>query len=192
MNQNLSDEQRISLIAEHYKAIIELIGEDTGREGLVKTPIRAAKALWYLTSGYRTTPSAVMQQALFTHDGSQMIVVRDIEFYSLCEHHVLPFFGTISVGYLPKGKIIGLSKLARCVEVLARRLQVQERLTAQLCREVERELGAAGVMVVCRARHLCMQMRGVEKQESSTVTTYYEGRFAEDASLRAEFLNAIR
>ena len=147
MNQNLSDEQRISLIAEHYKAIIELIGEDTGREGLVKTPIRAAKALWYLTSGYRTTPSAVMQQALFTHDGSQMIVVRDIEFYSLCEHHVLPFFGTISVGYLPQGKIIGLSKLARCVEVLARRLQVQERLTAQLCREVERELGAAGVMV---------------------------------------------
>lgn len=192
MNQNLSDEQRISLIAEHYKAIIELIGEDTGREGLVKTPIRAAKALWYLTSGYRTTPSAVMQQALFTHDGSQMIVVRDIEFYSLCEHHVLPFFGTISVGYLPQGKIIGLSKLARCVEVLARRLQVQERLTAQLCREVERELGAAGVMVVCRARHLCMQMRGVEKQESSTVTTHYEGRFAEDASLRTEFLNAIR
>lgn len=192
MNQNLSDEQRISLIAKHYKAIIELIGEDTGREGLVKTPIRAAKALWYLTSGYRTTPSAVMQQALFTHDGSQMIVVRDIEFYSLCEHHVLPFFGTISVGYLPQGKIIGLSKLARCVEVLARRLQVQERLTAQLCREVERELGAAGVMVVCRARHLCMQMRGVEKQESSTVTTHYEGRFAEDASLRAEFLNAIR
>lgn len=192
MNQNLSDEQRINLIADHYKAIIELIGEDCTREGLAKTPVRAAKALWYLTSGYRRTPAEVMQQALFTHDGSQMIVVRDIEFYSLCEHHVLPFFGIISVGYLPQGKIIGLSKLARCVDVLARRLQVQERLTAQLCREVGIELGAAGVMVVCRARHLCMQMRGVEKQDASTVTTHAEGRFADDASLRAEFLNAIR
>ena len=120
-----------------------------------------------------------------------MIVVRDIEFYSLCEHHILPFFGTISVGYLPNGKIIGLSKLARCVEVFARRLQVQERLTAELCREVERELGADGVMVVCRARHLCMQMRGVEKQNATTVTTHAEGRFATDAGLRAEFLQAI-
>ncbi|MDE6270751.1 MAG: GTP cyclohydrolase I FolE, partial [Muribaculaceae bacterium] len=151
-----------------------------------------AKAMWYATSGYRRTPAEVMQQALFTHDGSEMIVVRDIEFYSLCEHHMLPFFGTISVGYLPQGKIIGLSKLARCVEVLARRLQVQERITAQLCREVEEQVGAAGVMVHCRARHLCMQMRGVEKQESSTVTIHAEGRFRNDVALRAEFLNAIR
>lgn len=192
MYQNLSDEERINLLAEHYKAIIELIGEDPGREGLVKTPIRAAKAMWYATSGYRRTPADVMQQALFTHDGSEMIVVRDIEFYSLCEHHMLPFFGTISVGYLPQGKIIGLSKLARCVEVLARRLQVQERITAQLCHEVEAQVGATGVMVHCRARHLCMQMRGVEKQDSSTVTIHSEGRFRDDVALRAEFLNAIR
>ena len=191
MNENLTAEERIERIASHISEIIELLGEDGSREGLVKTPVRAAKALWFLTSGYRTKPEGVMQQALFAHDGSQMIVVRDIEFYSLCEHHILPFFGTISVGYLPNGKIIGLSKLARCVEVFARRLQVQERLTAELCREVERELGADGVMVVCRARHLCMQMRGVEKQNATTVTTHAEGRFATDAGLRAEFLQAI-
>lgn len=191
MNENLTAEERIERIASHISEIIELLGEDGSREGLVKTPVRAAKALWFLTSGYRTKPEDVMQQALFAHDGSQMIVVRDIEFYSLCEHHILPFFGTISVGYLPNGKIIGLSKLARCVEVFARRLQVQERLTAELCREVERELGADGVMVVCRARHLCMQMRGVEKQNATTVTTHAEGRFATDAGLRAEFLQAI-
>ena len=191
MNENLTAEERIERIASHISEIIELLGEDGSREGLVRTPVRAAKALWFLTSGYRTKPEDVMQQALFAHDGSQMIVVRDIEFYSLCEHHILPFFGTISVGYLPNGKIIGLSKLARCVEVFARRLQVQERLTAELCREVERELGADGVMVVCRARHLCMQMRGVEKQNATTVTTHAEGRFATDAGLRAEFLQAI-
>lgn len=191
MNENLTAEERIERIASHISEIIELLGEDGSREGIVKTPVRAAKALWFLTSGYRTKPEDVMQQALFAHDGSQMIVVRDIEFYSLCEHHILPFFGTISVGYLPNGKIIGLSKLARCVEVFARRLQVQERLTAELCREVERELGADGVMVVCRARHLCMQMRGVEKQNATTVTTHAEGRFATDAGLRAEFLQAI-
>ncbi|MDE6452873.1 MAG: GTP cyclohydrolase I FolE [Muribaculaceae bacterium] len=191
MNSNLTDDERIGLIAGHISEIISLIGEDTDREGLVKTPMRAAKALWFLTSGYRTEPAEVMQQALFAHDGSQMIVVRDIEFYSLCEHHMLPFFGTISVGYIPDGKIIGLSKLARCVEVFARRLQVQERITAQLCREVERQLGASGVMVVCRARHLCMQMRGVEKQNATTVTTHAEGRFATDAALRAEFLQAV-
>ena len=190
-NQNLTAEERVERIAGHISEIISLIGEDNEREGLVKTPMRAAKALWFLTQGYRTRPEEVMQQALFTHDGSQMIVVRDIEFYSLCEHHMLPFFGTISVGYLPNGKIIGLSKLARCVEVFARRLQVQERITAELCRAVGRELDAEGVMVVCRARHLCMQMRGVEKQNATTVTTHAEGRFANDAALRAEFLQAI-
>ena len=188
---DLTAEERVERIAGHISEIISLIGEDTEREGLVKTPVRAAKALWFLTQGYRTRPEEVMQQALFTHDGSQMIVVRDIEFYSLCEHHMLPFFGTISVGYIPNGRIIGLSKVARCVEVFARRLQVQERITAELCRAVEKELDAKGVMVVCRARHLCMQMRGVEKQDSSTVTTHSEGLFAEDAGLRAEFMQAI-
>ena len=190
--QQLTDEQRIELIAGHMGEIISLLGDDCSREGLVKTPMRAAKALWYATNGYRTSPSEAMQQALFAHDGSQMIVVRDIEFYSLCEHHVLPFFGTISVGYLPDGKIVGLSKLARCVEAVARKLQVQERITAEVCREVQRALGARGVMVVCRARHLCMQMRGVEKQQAETVTTHSEGLFATDPTLRAEFLAAIR
>ncbi|MDE6286285.1 MAG: GTP cyclohydrolase I FolE [Muribaculaceae bacterium] len=189
--EKLSDEERIERIAGHMEAIIGLLGDDTSREGLVKTPVRAAKALWYLTSGYRTDASKVMQQALFAHDGSQMIVVRDIEFYSLCEHHVLPFFGTVSIGYLPQGKIVGLSKLARCVEAVARKLQVQERITADLCRSVMRELDAAGVMVVCRARHLCMQMRGVEKQIAVTVNSHAEGRFSTDRVLRAEFLQAI-
>lgn len=191
INENLTPEERVERIAGHFSEIISLLGEDTSREGLVKTPMRAAKALWYVTKGYRESAEDVMRQAMFEHDGSQMIVVRDIEFYSLCEHHMLPFFGTISLGYLPKGRIIGLSKLARCVEVFARRLQVQERLTAEVCRAVQREIGAEGVMAVCRARHLCMQMRGVEKQSSSTVTTHAEGLFATDAALRAEFLQAI-
>lgn len=192
MIENLSDEERVERIAGHIGEIISLIGEDGTREGLVKTPMRAAKALWFITSGYRAKAEDMMQQALFTHEGSQMIIVRDIEFYSLCEHHVLPFFGTISIGYLPSGRIIGLSKLARCVEVFARRLQVQERLTSEVCRAVAHELGAEGVMVTCRARHLCMQMRGVEKQEATTVTTHAEGRFADDAALRAEFFQAVR
>lgn len=191
MNENLTPEERVERIAGHLSEIISLLGEDTSREGLVKTPMRAAKALWYVTKGYRESAEEVMHQALFEHEGSQMIVVRDIEFYSLCEHHMLPFFGTISVGYLPKGKIVGLSKIARCVEVFARRLQVQERLTAEVCCAVEREIGAEGVMVVCRARHLCMQMRGVAKQNADTVTTHAEGRFAADAALRAEFMQAI-
>jgi GTP cyclohydrolase I len=191
MIENLSDEERVERIAGHIGEIISLIGEDGTREGLVKTPMRAAKALWFITSGYRAKAEDMMQQALFTHEGSQMIIVRDIEFYSLCEHHMLPFFGTISIGYLPSGRIIGLSKLARCVEVFARRLQVQERLTSEVCRAVAHELGAEGVMVTCRARHLCMQMRGVEKQEA-TVTTHAEGRFADDAALRAEFFQAVR
>ena len=192
MIENLSDEERVERIAGHIGEIISLIGEDGTREGLVKTPMRAAKALWFITSGYRAKAEDMMQQALFTHEGSQMIIVRDIEFYSLCEHHMLPFFGTISIGYLPSGRIIGLSKLARCVEVFARRLQVQERLTSEVCRAVAHELGAECVMVTCRARHLCMQMRGVEKQEATTVTTHAEGRFADDAALRAEFFQAVR
>ena len=187
----MTDSERIEKVAEHMGEIIRLLGEDTSREGLVKTPVRAAKALWFLTSGYRANPAEVMQQALFEHEGSQMIIVRDIEFYSMCEHHVLPFFGTISIGYIPDGKIVGLSKLARLVNVYARRLQVQERLTAQVCDEVYRTLGAKGVIVYCSAEHLCMKMRGVEKQNSATTTTHYVGRFADDPALRAEFFAAI-
>lgn len=190
--QNLSDQERIDSVAEHISAIIGLLGEDVEREGLLKTPQRAAKALWFLTSGYRADASAVMEQALFEHEGSNMIIVKDIEFYSMCEHHILPFFGKVSIGYIPDGKIVGLSKLARIVNVFARRLQVQERFTAQLCEEVRKTLGAKGVMVICNGEHLCMKMRGVEKQHSSTTTTHYNGVFATDSSLRAEFFNSLR
>ena len=188
----LTDEERVSQIAQHIESIIGLLGEDCSREGLQKTPVRAAKALWFLTSGYRSDPRAVMEQALFEHDGSQVIIVKNIEFYSMCEHHILPFFGKISIGYVPAGKIVGLSKLARIVNVYARRLQVQERLTSEICDSVKKTLGAAGVIVVCEGEHLCMKMRGVEKQDSSTATVHYNGVFENDPSLRAEFLAAIR
>lgn len=183
--------ERINQIAGHLHAILELIGEDTQREGLAKTPLRAAKALWYLTQGYRQQPAEVLEQAIFEYAGSKMVIVKDIEFYSMCEHHILPFFGTVSIGYLPGEKMIGLSKLARLVNVYARRLQVQERLTAQIAKTVCDTLGARGVIVVCNAQHLCMKMRGVEKQDASTTTTDYVGAFAEDAQLRREFFDAL-
>lgn len=182
----------ISEIAAHYEAILKLIGEDPSREGLLKTPLRAARALWYSTSGTRSEePADVMRQALFTHEGSQMVVVRDIEFYSLCEHHILPFFGTVSIGYIPDGRIVGLSKLARVVNTVARKLQVQERMTAEICKAVEDALHPHGVIAVCRASHLCMQMRGVEKQLSSTVTTHYTKLFNDNVALREEFFRLI-
>lgn len=187
----VDDNRNIELIAGHIEEIIKLLGEDCIREGLLKTPIRSAKALYYLTSGYRANVDAVVHQALFEHEGSQIVMVKNIEFYSMCEHHILPFFGNISIGYIPDGKIIGLSKVARLVNVFARRLQVQERLTAQVCREVERIVGAKGVMVVCDAHHLCMKMRGVEKQDSTTSTMDYVGAFAEDPALREEFMRLL-
>jgi len=190
MDQN-AEQQRIEAIASHIESIIELIGEDAAREGLERTPVRAAKALWYLTSGYRKSADKVLGQALFEHEGSQIVTVKDIEFYSLCEHHVLPFFGKISVGYVPDGKIVGLSKIARIVDVYARRLQVQERFTAQIADEVRRLTGSKGVIAVCSGEHLCMKMRGVEKQHAATTTIHYNGVF-EDASLRAEFLAMIK
>ncbi|MDE5704571.1 GTP cyclohydrolase I FolE [Muribaculum sp.] len=182
----------IEELARHYRAIIELIGENPDREGLRKTPLRAAKALYYATQGYRQDASSIMNQAIFEYAGSRMIIVRDIEFYSFCEHHILPFFGKISVGYIPDGNMIGLSKLARVVNVYARRLQVQERLTAEVTKVISKTLGAKGVIVVCRAEHLCMKMRGVEKQDSSTTTIDYDGVFAEDTALRQEFLSLIK
>ena len=187
----VDDDRNIELIAGHIEEIIKLMGEDCTREGLLKTPIRSAKALYYLTSGYRANVDAVVHQALFEHEGSQIVMVKNIEFYSMCEHHILPFFGNISIGYIPDGKIIGLSKVARLVNVFARRLQVQERLTAQVCREVERIVGAKGVMVVCDAHHLCMKMRGVEKQDSTTSTMDYVGAFAKDPALREEFMRLL-
>ncbi|MBD5233689.1 MAG: GTP cyclohydrolase I FolE [Bacteroidales bacterium] len=189
---NHADDKRVAQIAEHISAIIGLLGEDVTREGLVKTPVRAAKALCYLTSGYSDDAAPLMEQALFAHEGSQLIVVKDIEFYSMCEHHILPFFGKVSIGYIPDGKIVGLSKLARIVNVFARRLQVQERFTSQICDAVRETLGAKGVIVTCSGEHLCMKMRGVEKQHSATTTMHYNGVFGDDASLRAEFFAAIK
>ncbi|MCM1369615.1 MAG: GTP cyclohydrolase I FolE [Candidatus Amulumruptor caecigallinarius] len=178
----------VEQIASHYEAILRLIGEDPKREGLLKTPVRAAKALLDITSGYRGDPLAVARQAVFEHAGSRMVIVKDIEFYSMCEHHILPFFGKVNIGYIPDGKMIGLSKLARIVDNFAHRLQVQERLTAQVCSLLSEAMPTKGVIVSCSAQHLCMKMRGVEKQDSSTVTYDYNGVFESDLSLRDEFL----
>lgn len=190
-SNSTTNEEVVAKIASHYEAILKLIGEDTTREGLVKTPVRAAKALLYATGGYRKNIDEIVNGAVFTHEGSRMIIVRDIEFYSFCEHHILPFFGKISIGYIPDGKIIGLSKVARIVDMFARRLQVQERLTEQVCTELKKILNAEGVIARCEAEHLCMKMRGVEKQESRTVTLDYNGIFAHDTTLRNEFLSSL-
>lgn len=186
------DSERIEQMAAHIRALIELMGDDPTREGLVKTPVRAAKALLYATRGYRQNGGEVMRQAIFEYAGSQMVVVKDIEFYSMCEHHILPFFGRVSIGYLPDGKMIGLSKLARLVDVYAHRLQVQERLTAQVCEDVMKSLHACGAIVLCNGEHLCMKMRGVEKQHSSTTTVHYTGAFADELRLREEFYQALK
>ena len=186
------EQERIEAIAGHYREILKLVGEDPTREGLLKTPMRAAKAMWFVTQGYRQRPEEILEQAIFDYAGSRMVVVRDIEVYSMCEHHILPFFGTVSIGYIPNGNMIGLSKLPRLVNAVARRLQVQERLTAEICETLRRTLSAHGVIVECRAQHLCMQMRGVEKQLSSTVTIDYNGLFATDPTLRREFFDTLR
>lgn len=186
-----SDQDRIDQIATHIEAVLHLLGEDPGREGLLKTPARAAKALWYATGGYRQDPDATVAGAMFANEGSDMVIVRNIEFYSMCEHHILPFFGKVSIGYLPGEKIVGLSKIARVVDIFARRLQVQERFTRQLASHLMDNLGARGVMVHCDAEHMCMKMRGVEKQHSSTATTCAVGAFKDSAALRTEFLAAI-
>lgn len=183
------DPELAEKIAHHYKEILHLIGEDPEREGLKKTPIRAAKALLDATAGYTLDAKDIMQKAIFSHNGSQMVVVKDIEFYSLCEHHILPFFGKIAIGYVPDGKIVGLSKLARVVDVFARRLQVQEQLTSEICKAINEAIPNKGVIVACIGEHLCMKMRGVEKQESSTVTYDYTGEFASDVTLRREFMD---
>ena len=184
------DEALVAEIAEHYRRIIELIGEDPNREGLVKTPVRAAKALLDVTRGYREDPAKIIKSAVFTHEGSSIVVVKDIEFYSLCEHHILPFFCFFSIGYIPDGGMIGLSKLARLVDTFAHRLQVQERLTSEVCHTLMRELKPKGVIVVCEAGHLCMKMRGVEKQDSVTTTMDYTGAFC-DVNLRDEFMRML-
>lgn len=189
--KNMTEEQRINALALRFSEIIELLGDNPAREGLARTPERAAKALWFLTSGYRSNAQEPLRSAMFQHEGSKVVIVKDIEFYSLCEHHILPFFGTVSIAYIPNGKIVGLSKLARAVDICARKLQVQERLTADIVKVIDETLSAEGVLVVCNAQHMCMKMRGVEKQNSSTTTVDYSGRFANDIPLRAEILSQI-
>jgi len=175
-----------------YKKLIELVGEDVNREGLLHTPKRAAKALTYITSGYGEDVSKVINNALFQSDNDEMIIVKDIELYSLCEHHLLPFFGKCHIGYLPDGKIIGLSKVARVVNIFARRLQVQENLTKQIAETLLKQIGAKGVGVVIEAKHMCMMMRGVEKQNSAMTTSCMLGDFRTQNSTRTEFLSLIK
>ncbi|NUN49307.1 MAG: GTP cyclohydrolase I FolE [Candidatus Brocadiae bacterium] len=174
------------------KRTLEILGEDPGREGLRRTPRRVAESLAFLTRGYAEDPRRVLNRAVFRTDSDDMVIVKDIDFYSMCEHHMLPFFGKVHIAYLPSGKIIGLSKLARFVEVFARRLQVQERMGHEIARTVNEVLGARGVGVVVEAQHLCMMMRGVEKQNSYALTSAMLGRFRADGRTRGEFLGLIR
>ena len=173
------------------RGMLQEVGEDPGREGLRRTPLRVAKAMDFLTSGYAMSVDEVVKNAIFAEDCNEMVVVRDIEFYSLCEHHMLPFFGKAAVAYLPKGKIIGLSNVARIVDVFARRLQVQERLTKQVADALMETLAPFGVAVVIEASHTCMMMRGVQKQNSTTVSSAMRGTFDEDGRTRAEFMGFL-
>jgi len=175
-----------------YKGIVEQIEEDPARQGLIKTPYRAAKALQFLTQGYTQNVDAIVNGAIFDEEFDDMVIVRDIEFYSLCEHHILPFFGKCHVGYIPNKKIIGLSKVPRIIDMLARRLQVQERLTDQIAQVVNELIQPQGIAVVMEAQHMCMMIRGVEKQRSSTITNVMLGTFREKDSTRAEFLQSIK
>ncbi|MBM4255190.1 MAG: GTP cyclohydrolase I FolE [Deltaproteobacteria bacterium] len=178
-------------LVESVRRILEYIGEDPDREGLVKTPDRVARAYAYLTKGYDEDPKAVINQAMFTEDYQEMVLVKDIDFFSLCEHHLLPFYGRAHVAYIPKRRIVGLSKVARLVEVYSRRLQVQERLTTQLATTVMEELDPRGVGVIVRAEHLCMRMRGVEKQNSVVTTSAMLGVFRSNQATREEFITLV-
>ena len=178
-------------IASHMRSILSQIGEDANREGLVRTPERAEKALRFLTSGYDVDIDQIVNGALFTHECDEMVIVKDIEFYSMCEHHLLPFFGKMHVAYLPNKKVIGLSKIPRIVDAFARRLQLQERLVHQVAETLERVLEPSGVGVICEARHFCMMMRGVEKQHSGTITSAMLGAFRESKETRDELLSLV-
>jgi GTP cyclohydrolase IA len=179
------------MIEENVKKIIEIIGEDPNREGLVKTPERVAKAYAHIFGGYDKDPKAVINDALFESKSSEMVVVRDIEFYSMCEHHMLPFFGRVHVAYIPNGKVVGLSKIPRVVDIFARRLQIQEQLTEQVADALMNAINPKGIGVVISARHMCMEMRGVEKMHSSTTTSALRGLFLKDAKTREEFYSII-
>ena len=189
----LQEENEIEVALEKaYLEVLERIGEDPDRDGLKRTPERMAKAIRFLTRGYQEDPAQLLRAALFEVDYDEMVIVKDIEMFSLCEHHMLPFFGKVHVAYLPKGKVIGLSKIPRLVDVFARRLQVQERLTKQIAEAIQDAIDPIGVGVVIEARHLCMMMRGVEKQHSATVTSSMLGAFRNEHETREEFLSLIR
>ena len=181
---------KLQEIQKHYSEIIRLLGEDVNREGLIKTPERVAKAMATLTRGYDMNPEAIINSAKFKEDYNQMVIVKDIQFYSLCEHHMLPFYGKAHVAYIPNGYITGLSKIARVVDVFSHRLQVQERMTTQIKECIQNALNPLGVMVVIEAKHMCMQMRGVEKQNSITTTSDISGAF-NHSKTREEFLSLI-
>jgi GTP cyclohydrolase IA len=178
-------------IENEVRAILAAIDPEPRREGLERTPLRVARALSFLTQGYEQDPAALINEALFTEEYSEMIVVKDIDFFSLCEHHILPFFGKAHVAYVPDGRIVGISKIARLTEMFARRLQVQERMTTQIATIIDEQLQPQGVGVVLQAEHLCMRMRGVEKQNSSVVTSAMFGTFRTNSETRAEFMNLI-
>ncbi len=182
--------EKTEKIAHHYQEIIKLLGEDAEREGLLKTPERVSKAMQFLMNGYEQDPEEILRAAMFTEDYRQMVIVKDIDFYSMCEHHMLPFFGKAHIAYIPNHQITGLSKIARIVDVFARRMQVQERMTTQIKECIQNTLHPLGVMVILEAQHLCMQMRGVQKQHSVTTTSDFTGVF-QQAKTREEFMNLI-
>lgn len=186
----MNQEELLSQMSANVSQMLDLIGEDKDREGLVKTPMRVAKSLQFLTQGYQQDPAEIIRSAMFREDYRQMVIVKDIDFYSMCEHHMLPFFGKVHVAYIPNKYIVGLSKIPRVVEVFARRLQVQERLTTQIKDCINDTLHPLGVMVVIEASHLCMQMRGVQKMNATTTTSDFTGAFT-DIKTREEFLNLI-
>jgi GTP cyclohydrolase I len=189
--ETIEKKDKMHLISDNVKNVISLLGEDVNREGLLKTPERVADALQYLTKGYAEDPEEILRGALFKEKYRQMVIVKDIDLFSLCEHHLLPFFGKAHVAYIPNGYVTGLSKLVRVVEVYARRLQVQERLTTQIKECIQNTLNPLGVMVVIEAKHMCMQMRGVEKQNSITTTSDFTGVFNQQKT-REEFINLIK
>ena len=191
MNPETEFREGLDELAEHYTEVLKLLGEDPEREGLVKTPMRVAKAMQILTRGYTQDAHKVLTDALFEEKYNQMVIVKDIDFFSMCEHHMLPFYGKVHVAYIPNGKITGLSKIARVVDIFSHRLQVQERMTLQIKECIQQTLNPLGVMVVVEAKHMCMQMRGVEKQNSVTTTSDFTGVFNQ-AKTREEFMNLIQ
>ena len=189
---NRLDDEELGSLARSFRDIIETVGEDPERQGLLKTPTRAARAFEFLTQGYRQTVEEVINDAVFDSDANEIILVKDIELYSMCEHHLLPFTGRAHVAYIPDGKVIGLSKVARIVDIFARRFQIQEQLTTQIADALMQSLHPTGVAVVIEAKHLCMMMRGVEKQNSVMTTSHLLGVFKEDARTRSEFLSLLK